>query len=181
MEEISESLKIILYEKKELTEKRFACKQCGFNCTRKAELKVHANENHKKEIGCTICEEIFDQTYKLELHLKTHEVESFKCQKCDKSFMLKWRLKKHERAHEITNIKFCHYYNNTKECPFEEIGCMYQHARSEPCRFQSLCRNKLCQFIHSTDEPIVSMVRNETDVENPSFDQTSLKIGAASS
>ena len=36
--------------------------------------------------------------------------------------------------------------------------------------FKPSAEIKLCQLIHSTDEPIVSIVRNETDVENPSVD-----------
>ena len=31
---------------------------------------------------------------------------------------MNWRLKKD--AHELLNVKFCHYFNNSKVCHFEE-------------------------------------------------------------
>ena len=43
---------------------------------------------------------------------------------------------------------FCHYFNNQKKCPFEEIGCMFLHADSEDCKFQNTCNKNLCQFKH---------------------------------
>ena len=101
-----------------------------------------------------MCDETFDQTFKLELHLRKHDIETFKCEKCDKTFQLKWRLEKHRKAHDMSNSKFCHYFNNQKYCPFEEIGCMYTHAKSKACRFGNICTKKLCQFQHFSDESI---------------------------
>ena len=45
-------------------------------------------------------------------------------------------------------IRFCHYYNNGVECPFEESGCMFSHAVSPQCWFKESCLNKLCPFRH---------------------------------
>ena len=42
---------------------------------------------------------------------------------------------------------FCHFYNNGKSCPFQEIGCMCRHENSGPCKTR-LCTRKLCQFQH---------------------------------
>ena len=42
---------------------------------------------------------------------------------------------------------FCHFYNNGKPCPFQEIGCMFRHENSGQCKTR-LCTRKLCQFQH---------------------------------
>ena len=44
--------------------------------------------------------------------------------------------------------KCCHYFNNEKHCPYENIGCMFLHQDSENCYFGIRCKNKLCQFKH---------------------------------
>ena len=54
--------------------------------------------------------------------------------------------------HENKNMKKCHYYNNLKACPYEDIGCKFEHKVSEQCYFQKQCRNKLCQFRHELTE-----------------------------
>ena len=59
------------------------------------------------------------------------EVETYNCTLCDKTFHRKWRLAKHELAHNSLNVKFCHYFNNGKDCPYEEIGCMFKHEPSK--------------------------------------------------
>ena len=62
--------------------------------------------------------------------------------------MLKWRLKKHTDGHNNKSQKYCHYYNNDKSCPYEEIGCKFLHQISEKCVFGRKCKHKLCQFKH---------------------------------
>ena len=75
----------------------------------------------------------------------------YECNKCDKKFILNWRLKKHQDIHSNReNLKFCHYFNNGKECPYADIGCMFRHEHSDQCKFKKNCRNKLCQFKHDT-------------------------------
>ena len=64
---------------------------------------------------------------------------------------MRWRLQKHESAHELATVKFCHYFNNGKQCPYEEVGCMFNHTESEKCRFDKYCNNKLCQFKHQDE------------------------------
>ena len=147
--ENSISLKKLHGKKEENKDKKCQCEKCNLIFTDKASMQIHIQEKHGTRRKCKLCDETFDQTYKLELHLKTHEVETFKCERCDKTFQLKWRLEKHKKGHEMVNVKFCHYFNNKKVCPYEEIGCMYSHAESEACRFQKFCKNKLCQFQHS--------------------------------
>ena len=121
--------------------KEYHCKRCDLVFSDNKKLKVHIKEQHRKEIKCSICDEKFDQTFKLENHLKEHEVETLDCDECGKTFYLKWRLVKHKTIHQTTNVRFCHYFNNDKLCPFEEIGCMFLHAKSEFCRFKKLCKN----------------------------------------
>ena len=101
---------------------------------------------------CNICEDIFDENFKLESHLKIHDVDTFPCSVCGKNFYMKWRLEKHRNMHERTELKFCHYYNNDKLCPFVEVGCMFAHEKAEQCKFKKQCQNKLCQFQHSNSE-----------------------------
>ena len=114
---------------------------------------------------------VFDPTFKLENHLKEQEVESFKCDECEKTFYLKWRIAKHKTIHDKINVKFCHYFNNNKLCPFEEIGCMFLHAKSKLCRFKQSCKNDLCQFQHAhevVDKAMSDHSADQTDnEENP--------------
>ena len=61
---------------------------------------------------------------------------------------LQWRLNKHKASHQLETGKNCHFYNNKKPCPYEDIGCMFKHEKSENCRFNGVCRNKLCPYQH---------------------------------
>ena len=66
-------------------------------------------------------------------------------------FFTNWRLKKHMQSHNEPNVKFCHYFNNSKNCPFKEFGCKFRHAKSDQCKYQENCKNKLCQYRHQKD------------------------------
>merc|ERR1712082_511832 len=73
--------------------------------------------------------------WQLELHMKSHDnINPFKCDICDKDFLMKWRLQKHVMAHKGPR-KHCHYFNNSKVCPYEQVGCQFQHKNSGKCRF----------------------------------------------
>ena len=71
----------------------------------------------------------------------------FQCTICDKEFHLMWRLSKHLSSHG-TSLKFCHYYNNDKFCPFEANGCKFAYLEAPSCKFKRHCGNNLCQFTH---------------------------------
>ena len=72
---------------------------------------------------------------------------------CDKKIVLEWRMKKHKILHEESaSIKYCHYFNNKKECPYDKIGCMFRHNQSRECKFGKHCHIQLCQFQHSSNE-----------------------------
>ena len=79
------------------------------------------------------------------------EEKKFKCEKCEMTFMLKWRLGKHMSIHKEKEsmLKFCHYFNNDKSCPYANIGCMFLHKDAPYCRSKDKCSKKLCKFKHS--------------------------------
>ena len=98
------------------------------------------------------------------------------CKDCVKTYVFKWRLRKHEENHNNMSLKKCHFFNNEKACPFEQIGCMFAHSPSEKCKNGKNCRYKLCSYKHNfkniehlkvEDEPEVEiMVEN---VDTPAF------------
>ena len=63
--------------------------------------------------------------------------------------------------------QFCLYFNNGKLCPFDEIGCMFQHEDADQWRTRT-CTRKLCQ-----NKPEVRNVEEATieDVESDAEDQ----------
>ena len=85
------------------------------------------------------CKE-FDKSLKifiaLEEHIKmSHEkYQVLKCDRCDKGFGLKWNF------HDKTYVRPCHYFNNSKPCPFEAFGCMFIHMDSKICCFGQKCK-----------------------------------------
>ena len=82
-------------------------------------------QKHKKEVTvcqgsykCDECEKSFKSEKQLSVHLKKHE--KFPCEECDREFNYEGLLEKHSEAvHESMKI-FCHYYNNDKECPYDD-------------------------------------------------------------
>ena len=133
----------------------FKCKKCDLRFIKKCELKKHIRTIHPKNLKCEHCEKTFDQNCDLENHLKTHEqAKRFKCNGCDKLFLLKWRLMQHAKIHEDLNVKFCHFFNNDKSCPYEEIGCMFKHEPSPQCKFKENCLYKLCPSKHDQFQSI---------------------------
>ena len=133
-------------------QKSIKCSKCNCIFETKRLLRNHMKDKHS-DINCDTCGITFDEQWKYEKHLaKEHDKEkTFDCETCDESFFTKWRLKKHERSHDEPNIKFCHYYNNFKKCPYKEIGCKFRHVESEQCKYQKECKNRLCQFRHQRD------------------------------
>ena len=140
------------------------CKICDNSFTSKKNLKKHNLEKHKQHIKCTSCSETFEKNCNLEMHIKQNHVseETFRCDVCEKDFSLKWRMIKHQEIHSNQSTRKCHYFNNDKCCPFEEIGCMFNHSYSGNCFFGMKCRKVLCPFQHKrTDEEDVENVKND--------------------
>ena len=92
---------------------------------------------------------------------------------CDLVFKIKNQLKKHNKKdHEAgegeklcnyCDTKFnenCHYFKNQKSCPYEELGCMFQHEDSPMFRFQEKCLKDMCQYKHKDDNE-----QNDKDVK----------------
>ena len=55
-------------------------------------------------------------------------------------------------AYPVSNsnkkLTFCHYYNNGKVCPYEELGCKFWHQKSSFCTKKDRCQNNLSQYQH---------------------------------
>ena len=146
------------------TPNRLKCDKCDYICMEKDDMNKHKIDKHQKVSpikNCKICGETFRQNYELETHMMIHgEAETFNCNICGKVFHLKWRLKKHMSVH-LTS-KYCHYFNNQKECPFEAIGCKFRHEQSPICKFKN-CLNPLCQFKHKIEIPENDVSENFAD------------------
>ena len=136
------------------------CVKCDIELENQTLLKKHISEKHRIMKECDVCNEMFSKNFELEIHLKAHaESKSFKCDQCDKVFSLEWRLNKHKRIHEEIACKFCHYFNNKKYCPYEEVGCMFRHELAPFCKYK-VCYNKLCQFQHNEEKGLDCVICN---------------------
>ena len=78
---------------------------------------------------------------------------------------MKWRMEKHTSDHMV-DIKFCHYFNNDKPCPYDKIGCKFKHEISPECRYNLKCTFKLCQFTHTTKKGEEVVHRQELETHN---------------
>ena len=78
-----------------------------------------------KEISlkCEHCDLKFTKAILLETHMVHHGLlKKHACKIYGKECHLKWRLEKHLQIHsEDYSERFCHYFNNGKECPFYQI------------------------------------------------------------
>ena len=128
-------------EEIELTKKKIIVKD-----TKESKLRL--------EIKCNLCDKGFERFNDLENHIKAiHDnPEKFKCGQCSKDFVLKWRLKKHLKIHTQEFVQYCHYYNNDKFCPFEELGCKFLHEVAKDCKFGQKCKKGMCPRRHSEEE-----------------------------
>ena len=89
-----------------------------------------------KENECTLCDDKFPEHWTFEKHLQEHgRMKEFSCEHCDKTFYTEWQLGKHEES-QGKNLKFCHYYNNSKKCPYEDFGCKFKNKESPSCSFK---------------------------------------------
>ena len=82
-----------------------------------------------------------------------------------KPFVLKWRLSKHKETHASPTVRNCHYFNNKKPCPFENIGCKFNHVLSKICIYNTTCSNALCQHQHEEDHQNVQTNSDTNDDE----------------
>ena len=131
--------------------------------------RVVAGKTHDLK-ECKLCSKRFKKCNELESQIKNcHEnYREFKCDQCEKTFVLEWRLKKHINLHTDDNVQRCHYFNNTKNCPFEELGCKFLHAPSDFCRLGLSCQRRLCPQRHLDMEK--NSVKIDTEIRNTTED-----------
>ena len=89
-------------------------------------------------------------------------MNSHKCEECGKAFLPEWHLKKHMIMHSLSYTSSCHYYNNKKFCPFEQLGCKFSHRLSGLCNYDEKCHKKLC--------PIQQTNQSKIEIEFENFD-----------
>ena len=78
-------------------------------------------------------------------------------------------LEKHKTGvHEDLEI-FCHYFNNNKDCPFDD-QCVYLHEDSEKCKFGRGCERKMCMYKHEECDESDAGSDDENDDENEDAD-----------
>ena len=106
------------------------CDKCNVLFKSEKGLREHNKKDHPHQVKCTICDEVFKKRSDLETHISSHHEssEKYECKQCDTKFVLKWRLNKHQKIHEKQKNVKCHYFNNGKACPFEDLGCMFEHS-----------------------------------------------------
>ena len=144
----------------------------AFNDKRK--LKIHVQTIHRKSFECNDCEYKFDARWKLETHLKEHTTKKeYKCEQCGSEFYLKWRLNRHIKGHGEIDRKFCHFFNNEQNCPYEVNGCKVKHEAAGMCKLLMDCTTYLCQFTHKKDA--------SENVDNASVDKVRIEPSIKSS
>ena len=86
-------------------------------------------DNDSRQLKCNMCEDRFMTLSKLELHIKDkHEHFQAKCcDQCGQKFVTAWRLRKHMRIHSQLFTRTCKYFKGSTVCPFEELGCKFNH------------------------------------------------------
>ena len=134
-------------------------------------------EAGNESINCKECDAKFSKNCDFEKHMvNEHQQEKeFTCDDCGKRFYLSWRLKKHVEMHKKES-KACHYFNNNKVCPYNEIGCMFEHKKLGLCGRKTCTRN-LCPFQHSdTSEEEIMNVVEETDIDRNERDSIDDKV-----
>ena len=137
------------YEKSISKKKKanFKCRKCGDKFENVKGLQKHKQEHCKdEEFKCDECEQKFKTQEKLEDHKSQYHAK-YECDECEKVLRYEAILEKHvEAVHEDITL-YCHYYNNEKECPFDD-ECIYKHEESDRCKYDSICERKLCMFRH---------------------------------
>ena len=128
----------------------FKCRYCGDLVGSQRDLSCHIKTFHQTNRECKQCDKKFPTSFQLESHLKEHgTIKKYQCQECNKTFHFKWRLQSHMKIHDDEcYLRKCHFFNNNKQCPFEEVGCKFLHKESMYCKYKDKCKYDRCQFRH---------------------------------
>ena len=125
------------------------CRKCEEIFKDKESLDNHIKVKHDTCFTCEVCDEKFGARWKLEIHLTEHRIDNlFKYDQCNSALFLQSRLRQHMNGHRKPDRKYCHYFNNSKLCPFEVIGCKFRHENSGACTYENACRLQKCQYKH---------------------------------
>ena len=110
----------------------FKCRKCDEELESTEDLRKH-RETCRGTHKCEECEKSVKEESHLENHMKRVH-SKFECDECDKVFKHETNLEKHKEAvHEDVEL-FCHFFNNDKDCPYQE-ECIFLHEESEECKF----------------------------------------------
>ena len=129
----------------------FKCNTCSKKFESVKDLQKHKTEEAacQAKFKCDECEKTFKTEKQLSVHSKKHE--KFPCEECDCEFNFEGLLVKHSQAvHESMKI-FCHYFNNDKECPYDD-QCIFAHEESPECKFGRGCERMMCMFQHEESD-----------------------------
>ena len=140
----------------------FRCRNCGDKFQALKKLQDHKEEGcSTTKFECDECEKRFKDEDKLQQH-KDKMHEKFECDECEKVFGYESVLEKHkEAAHENAEL-FCHYFNNDKDCPFED-RCIFVHEESGNCRYGKNCERNLCMFQHVESRDIENVSDDDSE------------------
>jgi hypothetical protein len=129
----------------------FKCTKCRKKFENVKELQKHKTEETacQGNFKCDECEKTFKSEKQLSVHSKKHE--TFPCDECDCEFNFEGLLEKHSQAVHGSMKIFCHYYNNDKECPYDD-QCIYAHEESPDCKFGKGCERIKCMFQHDEND-----------------------------
>ena len=86
------------------------------------------------------------------------------------------------KLHTEEFIKHCYYFNNNKNCWFEELGCKFLHAEAKKCGFGSKWKRRLCPLRHHEEDNAqsdvnFSKVDQHEDVEESNMSSEEFQPG----
>ena len=66
-------------------------------------------------------------------------------------------------VHMKENVRHCHYYNNDRHFPFEELGSEFLHDDAKICQFGQKCDRSLCPLKHTSRDTKTSKYEENID------------------
>ena len=175
----------VIIKKYEDLEYELNQRKCQFKCSicNKKFENLSDLQDHKKEEGtcqakfkCDECGKAFRSENQLDIHKKKHV--KYECEDCDFEYNYEGLLEKHNTAVH-GNVKiFCHYFNNDKECPFED-QCVFAHEESPVCKFGGGCERIMCMFQHEDNDESGDEENDDDDEDDDDDDESNNVITIA--